>query len=155
MTGNLPEDVLGLCAIQDNLLTGVNTESSRYLEDPDIRCCTREGDITCYSNIARRIPSVGARGKVLPAESSTTHVKIGGTSSWCSVGSINVCSFHIDCRCIQQARSYYTTCRTSSIARVYCPCHFCLRYTDGSSSDWISSNISSDTRCGDICNSLL
>jgi hypothetical protein len=35
--GNLPEDISSLGAAgQDNVLAGVNTESSRYLEDPDI-----------------------------------------------------------------------------------------------------------------------
>src|SRR5450756_19263 len=121
--GNLPEDVLGLGGTgQENLIISVNTESSRYLEDPDIRCCTREGDITCYSNIGT--PGVDARGEVQPTESSTAHVKIGGTSSWCSRGSISVCSFHIDSRCIQQARIYYSTCRTSSVDSVYYSRHF-------------------------------
>src|ERR1039457_613451 len=93
-TCDLPEDVLGQCANQGNIRTRGQGKNSRYLENPDIRCVTREGDSPCHADIATRgtrIPSVGAGGEVMPAgDTSSEQVKIGGTHSWWFPGGVVV-----------------------------------------------------------------
>ena len=92
LAGDLPEDVAGLgTAAQENLLGGADIERLPYLEDPDIICATRKGDIRWYGNPGA--PLIDARGECHPTNITST--QFDNRSGRCHSGSSGVRGFHV------------------------------------------------------------
>ena len=103
LTGDLPEDVTGLCAAaQINTGTVAHGEVLRYLEDPNIIRTAREGDIR--GDIKPGAPFIKTGSECHPGNISSAEF----SSSWQRPpGSIDVGGLHVADCCRHISRGGY------------------------------------------------